>query len=507
VVVYVSTPVDICMRVEVGPGAGEPPRSEPASRRTELAKGSGADRSPLLPVGLEPGRKRPCERTVSLRAKRDDREHPIRNAPALIAGEIIDLDVAINLGGAVHPNMNPSAPMQKTTCGLDVASTSAYACVQAADGTIRHELTLPATRAGEDRLLALLPPGTAVFLESTGRYHWSWARRLAAAGHHVYVLNALLAKRLIGATNALRQNKTDKIDARQLADIGRRDGASLQTYLFREDPARLRLRTLCEVRTKQRQLLTDTLKSAAGLLQAMLPEAPWLKLAENRGLATLFLQVDSLARLQRMRLPTLQTYACGKAEALHAVLRQPLSTAAVFDALLPALQAQLQLIESLREQQIALVAQIRQAVVAAHREAEVELVQTIPGYGPKTAPTIVACLPEDLRQWGPKQKVARKVQAYFGCDPKLKESGKWKGQVRMSKRGIELARTALFQAATCAMLHDPDMKAVFDRKKAEGKFYLVAVSHVMRLQLRRLVAVLYDRKPFVRRPENISAAA
>jgi hypothetical protein len=48
------------------------------------------------------GRKRPCERTVSLRAKRDDRRHPIRNAPAFIAGEIIDLNVAINLGGALH---------------------------------------------------------------------------------------------------------------------------------------------------------------------------------------------------------------------------------------------------------------------------------------------------------------------------------------------------------------------------------------------------------------------
>ena len=107
---------------------------------------------------------------------------------------------------------------------------------------------------------------------------------------------------------------------------------------------------------------------------------------------------------------------------------------------------------------------------------------------------------------GPKQKVARKLQAYFGCDPKLCESGLWKGRVRMSKRGVELARTALFQAATCAMLHDPDMKAVFERKKAEGKFYLICVSHVMRIQLRRLVAVLYDRKPFVRSSLNIVVA-
>ena len=394
--------------------------------------------------------------------------------------------------------------MKTVICGLDVASTSAAACVQKADGSILHELTLPATREGEDRLLALLPRGSAVFMESTGRYHLSWARRLAAAGHCVYVLNALLAKRLIGAANALRQNKTDKLDARQLADLGRHHGGALEHYLFREDAGRLGLRTLCQVRAQQRQLLTDTLKSAADLLRSILPEADFLKLAENRGLATLLLRIASLRQLQGLRLATLQTLACGKAEALYGVLRQPLAAAAVFDALLPALQAQLRLIESLRDHQLTLLAAIRAAVISAKRSDDVALAESIPGYGEKTAATLVACVPEDFRSWGPKQKVMRKLQAYFGCDPKLRESGKWKGQVRMSKRGIELARTALFQAATCAMLHDPTMKAVFDRKHAEGKFYLVCVSHVMRIQLRRLVAVLYDRKPFVPHPLSLT---
>ena len=384
--------------------------------------------------------------------------------------------------------------------GLDIASTSACVCIQNADGTILHELNLPATREGEDRLLALLPAGTAVFMESTGRYHLTWARRLVAAGFTVYVLNALLAKRLMGAANALRQNKTDRIDARELAGVGRLHGAGLARFRFQEDVGRLGLRTLCQVRVHQRRLLTDTLKSAGGLLATMLPEASFLALAENRGLASLFLKIDSLARLCALRRSTLQTYACGKAEALYHVLRQPLSASAVFDALLPSLQAQLRLIESLRDQQLTLLAAIRTAVITAKRGDDVTLAESIPGYGEKTAATIVACVPEDFRSWGPKQKVARKLQAYFGCDPRLRESGQWKGRVRMSKRGLELARTALFQAATCALLHDPAMKAVFDRKKAEGKFYLVCVSHVMRIQLRRLVAVLYDRKPFVALP-------
>ena len=89
------------MRTEVGPDAGELNKSGPANRRTWVAKKGGADRSLLLPVSLD-ARKRPCERTVSLRAKRDDREHSTWTAPALIAGEIVDLDVAINPGGAIQ---------------------------------------------------------------------------------------------------------------------------------------------------------------------------------------------------------------------------------------------------------------------------------------------------------------------------------------------------------------------------------------------------------------------
>src|SRR5688500_13364680 len=99
--VYVSTTVNPRTRTEVRPGAGEPEGSEPAIRRTGVMKRDGADRFPLLPVCLV-ARKRPCSRTVSLRAKRDDRRHPIWNAPAFIAGEIIDLNVAINPGGAIQ---------------------------------------------------------------------------------------------------------------------------------------------------------------------------------------------------------------------------------------------------------------------------------------------------------------------------------------------------------------------------------------------------------------------
>ncbi len=396
--------------------------------------------------------------------------------------------------------------MTKATCGLDIASTSACVSVQTADGRILHELEVPSSPAGEKKLLGLLPAGTAIFMESTGRYHLTWARSLSAAGYPVYVLNALLAKRLLGTGNALRQNKTDRIDARELARIGQMHGAGLQTYRFEEDAGRLRLRTLCQVRVRQRHMLTDTIKSAMDTLETMLPGSG-LELAQSLGAADLFLKIEGFAQLQRMRSVTLQSFVRSKAEALHASLREPRVPAAIFDALLPALQAQLRLMALLRKQQQVLDTEVEEAVTTGERAADVALVRTIPGYGQKTAPIIVSCLPPDLRAWGPKQKVARKIQAYFGCDPKQRQSGQWHGRVTMSKRGSGLARTALFQAASCSLLHDPEMKAAYDRKRAEGKFYLICISHVMRLMLRRLVAVLYDRKPFVRHSLNLIPAA
>ena len=67
----------------------------------------------------------------------------------------------------------------------------------------------------------------------------------------------------------------------------------------------------------------------------------------------------------------------------------------------------------------------------------------------------------------------------------------------MTKRGNELARTALFQAAFCALRVDAGLHATYRAQIAAGKHHKVAISHVMRRQLRRLVAVLKNGSPFV----------
>lgn len=397
--------------------------------------------------------------------------------------------------------------MHEAIVGLDVASTTARACVASATGVVLLEKDFPATLPGEDQLLAALPARCLIIMESTSRYHFTWARRLQAAGHCVLVLNALLAKRLATSANALRQRKTDAIDARHLAEVGRLHGATLRRFEFVEDAPRARLRALCAVRRGIRLALTNAVRLAQHLLCTMLPDAESARLnfAYNASLPELFLRIDSLAQLQRLRRSTLEQYACSKTDALIALLRQPRQSAAMFDALLPALQAQLRSVQSLRAHFAGLGTELRRAVHEAGHDRTAELVRSIPGFGEKTTPILIAGLPPQWRSWGKKRQIANRIQAHWGCDPRPRESGKWKGQVRMTKRGDEMARTALFQVATCALLHDPQMKAFYDKKRAEGQHHLVTITHIMRRQLRRLVAVLYDQKPFVPHAEPASA--
>ena len=112
-------------------------------------------------------------------------------------------------------------------------------------------------------------------------------------------------------------------------------------------------------------------------------------------------------------------------------------------------------------------------------------------------------LPPNFEGWGPRKKIVARLQALFGCDPRLRQSGKWVGKVKISKRGIRTARTALFQAAFCSLSTDDENAAYYKRlREVEKKDHRNAMVDLMRKQLRRLVAVLCRNRPFEPRPRT-----
>ncbi|OGG50272.1 hypothetical protein A2763_01235 [Candidatus Kaiserbacteria bacterium RIFCSPHIGHO2_01_FULL_54_36] len=123
------------------------------------------------------------------------------------------------------------------------------------------------------------------------------------------------------------------------------------------------------------------------------------------------------------------------------------------------------------------------------------LAQSIVGIGGELAPVIVSEIGDPTRFKGGKQLVA-----YAGLDPKVKQSGKSLARnTAITKRGSPYLRRALFIAASVAQRYDPELKAYYEKKRAEGKHYSPATIANARHLAHRVLAVLKRGTPYVKR--------
>lgn len=123
------------------------------------------------------------------------------------------------------------------------------------------------------------------------------------------------------------------------------------------------------------------------------------------------------------------------------------------------------------------------------------LAESIVGIGAELSPVIVSEIGDPLRFKGGKQLVA-----YAGLDPKVKQSGKSLARnTAITKRGSPYLRRALFIAASVAQRYDPDLKAYYEKKRAEGKHYSPVTIANARHLAHRVLAVLKRGTPYMKR--------
>jgi transposase len=346
-----------------------------------------------------------------------------------------------------------------------------------------------------------------VAVESTGPHHLPWCEAFSEAGAKVLALNPLVAKRTTPVRNAIRDHKADPIDAEGVASTARREGQALERFSYHSRPAYTALREFASMYALVRRSLTNLKKHLSSTLELVFPEARALPLGEVR-LRRLLLRAPTPARIAALSAAELRALVGSEAAAqVHASAKDSFAPAALAEACAPALQALLTLIEQIHAALAAIEPQMYQQATRAVSAEQIALARSLPGFGPKTTPVVLAFVPPEL--WTsalPRKKKLARLQAFFGIDPRRRESGKWKGKVKMSKRGCRLARTALYQIAFCSLLHDPEAHAYYNRLKREKhKPHRVAVFDVARKHLRRLVAVLESGQPYT--PHHQPAAA
>lgn len=117
------------------------------------------------------------------------------------------------------------------------------------------------------------------------------------------------------------------------------------------------------------------------------------------------------------------------------------------------------------------------------------LLASVPGVGPIIARTLMAELPE-LGRLNRKQ-----IAALAGLAPYTRQSGQWRGKSFIGG-GRQTVRTVLFMGAMTARLHNPVLRAFFERLVATGKPKMVAMVAVARKLLTILNAILRDNRPW-----------
>jgi len=154
---------------------------------------------------------------------------------------------------------------------------------------------------------------------------------------------------------------------------------------------------------------------------------------------------------------------------------------------------------SLRRVLALLDAEIEQTRAAIHDHFEQhpglreqrDLLDTIPGLGETTIAVLLACL-GDIHRFDK----AKQVAAFAGLSPAERQSGKHKGQTRLSKTGDALLRKALYLPAVVAGQYNPIVQTFCERLKAKGKAGKVIVCAAMRKLLTLAYGVLKSGRPF-----------
>lgn len=138
------------------------------------------------------------------------------------------------------------------------------------------------------------------------------------------------------------------------------------------------------------------------------------------------------------------------------------------------------------------IKKIKQTMLSwKHAEQELELLQTIPGFGPLVSRVFISEVGDITRFPDPK-----KLSCFAGLVPGLRASGEHSRACGLIKQSNSALRHAIGMAAWPAIRHDQQLRAHYDRLKARGKpsgKAIVAIAHRL---LRIAYFVLTRRTPY-----------
>ena len=362
-----------------------------------------------------------------------------------------------------------------------------------------------------DMILSLMKKhglSARVFMESTGIYHFPLYYRMKDAGLNVNILNPLIthANKDINVRNV----HNDKFDAQKIALIGLRP--NLKTSIVPDDDVAAMRAILREYYAMKKELSMYICRLKNQLRQVFPQFLPiFSKVNGITAMAILYEYVtpdailavglDELEQFMKRTVTKGPLHIHEKAVALMEAAEAAQRFGHGNPGIYFLIRHYIEMIRLLDSQTRQLMEQIRH-LLKEHRDSKLaeqtRLLQTIPGIGLLSAVTLVCEIGDFSAFKRPKQ-----LFAYFGLDPKIKQSGNFAGaDLKMSKRGSPFARRCIYVLALQSVSlrvngtpKNPVLRAYYE-EKCRSKPKMTALGAVMHKVCNIIFAVLRDEKPF-----------
>jgi len=407
------------------------------------------------------------------------------------------------------------------TVGIDIGKGKhAIAVIDEAGKPISKPAFYDNNQEGANKLVAALatlasPSDTQVGMEATGNYWFAIHDHLAKAGYRIVVINPIVTSASISGD--IRGRKSDKGDALVIARVLLMGDATPRP---KPDTESRRLKALTRHRSfivAQRSAMKKHLQS---LLDVVFPE-----------FHTLFEDMHSTFAMELLRnYPTATALSKGKRPAIVRIVEKHTrgkDAAAEAERLIQTAKGSLGVdsdvsdtfglcivsaVESIRDMDARIKA-VEDEILSFKMPKLAEIISQISGSG-KLLPRVIAAEFGDISRFevdpktGKETNMYKRMLAFAGSEPRIRESGKWKGLVRMSKRGSGSLRTAGQQIAFTISQNDPYFKAIYEKHINAKKPHKVALSFVFAALL-QVVCSLWKsgRKYSVEKPSAEKVAA
>jgi transposase len=382
-------------------------------------------------------------------------------------------------------------------CGIDVAKRKhAVLVVDDKGQVVKPAATIENNRQGFDKLLSMLAAlsgPVAIGLEATGHYWLALYDMLTQQHYAVIVLNPLQVAAY--RRSGVRKVKTDRTDAFWVADFIRIATPSPTPH---DLPAIIQLRELSRFRFRLTQQIGDIKRKIISILDRVFPEYETLFsnvfLKSSRELLKEAATAHEIADFDLSELSTLlHTASRGrfgqhKAQAIQNAARQSVGVGFLADAVRLQIRCLLAQIELLLDQR----AQVDEALATLMAQLP-QHITSIPGIGLATGAAILAEI-RDVHRFDSVEKLV----AYAGIDPTVYQTGQFQAsQAHMSKRGSPYLRHALWQAASMAIQHDPELRTYYQERRAKGKPHGTVLGAICRKLLARIFVILKEQRPYI----------